>query len=133
MNSVHIIRKHILSCVLIFAILSCSFWGIRDTLTVFGNSSLSSSHNNYAVNTSDLSEFICSEEISPSASQASLVRLFSLRKHQTDTVGFYFSVFLYPFIAYLISLAFLSLCHNSDNYSHRFIMKYIHNKDGQKE
>ena len=79
-----------------------------------------------------LDEFISSKEISVSTSEAAIAQQLSTRRNSVSTFGSGFLVALLPLALGLLFLACMLLYCNSTSCSQRYIIRYIHNKDGQK-
>ena len=127
-------KKKYMTFILFFTVLLCSFLGIEYD-TVYENMPASMgevSHVSINDFESVLDEFISSKEISVSTSEAAIAQQLSTRRNSVSTFGSGFLVALLPLALGLLFLACMLFCCNSTSCSQRYIIRYIHNKDGQK-
>lgn len=125
-------NRKITSVVMVFAIILCSFFcfeynKIYDdcSFSLTGDCSFDSSSDDY-------DEITSSEELSLSSLHTALTRRLSGRKSTFNSVSFDAITGCVALISSLILI--ISFFHEvlAINYSHKFIMNYIHAKDGQK-
>lgn len=126
------INKKYFAMIAFFSVLLCSFWGLEYDTVSHGTGSFPLNSDSYVSQVANLDEIISSEEISVSTSQAAFIRQLSTRKSSAGL--FEIDSFVNDMLPtlYFVFLAFMSLYRNSSSSSHRFIIRYIHNKDGQK-
>lgn len=120
-----------IAVLLLLTVLFCSFLGLEPDVVNYGTSALPLSVNGYFSQRMNLDELICSEEISAS-SQKLLLRQGEAKKRSIRTmnpdvvfyeelsVGFFVPVLLFCFLF------------DTGGTIHQYIIRYIHNMDGQK-
>ncbi len=121
-----------ISAWMLTVVLLCSLCGFGGDFTSYKDSDVPISNLGYVSKTSNLDEVISTEEITAGVSQVALFRQLSIRKNSVDTIANYFMSICLNSLLFFAFLAFLNLHDNQINRSDRFIVRYIHNKDGQK-
>lgn len=121
-----------ISVLMLTVVLLSSFCGFGADFTSYKNSDVPMSNFSYVSKVSNLDEVISTEEITAGVSQVALIRLLSTRKNSVDSIAIYFMSICLNSLLFLAFLTFLNLHDNQINSSDRFIIRYIHDKDGQK-
>ena len=124
-------HKKLLSGLLLFFMLSCSFWGGEYTKNSVGEQSLPYQPDSIVSQEGVLSEFI-SQETATSVSQAALLRQTSHRRIVPFGMSPGLNAELLVSGILFALIAFLYVFLKTINRSQTFIMEYIHHKDGQK-
>ena len=124
-------KKH-LSIILVFLTILCSFVGFRNDNTLCSTNESPFEKNTYVTNETNLYEVIGPEEISGSTYHAAIIRQLSARKNAVSMLVIHILLdnmlpTLFLFVFFISSL----YCYAQSS-SHRFIINFIHNKDGQK-
>lgn len=124
-------KKYFAVMAVIF-VLICSFSGLdSDTPWYYANGN-PPGQSTLVSQVLDFAEILCTPETSVSASPAAFLRQLSSRKHSTGSFAMNVYVPCIPPVPAIVFLFFMRLHRRSDCSSHRFIIRYIHNKDGQK-
>ena len=124
-------HKKLLSGLLLFFMLSCSFWGGNFPENPEAEQSLPYEQDIITPQVGELSEFI-SQEISSSVPQALLLRQTTYRRPVLAGMGN--GLIIMPLVSGILFalIAFFFLIFTTTSRSQIFIMEYIHHKDGQK-
>ena len=124
-------HKKLLSGLLLFFMLSCSFLGGNFPEHLDAGQSLPYQQDSIASQAGGLSEFI-SQEISSSAPQAALLRQTTHRRLISAGMGPGLTIMPLVSGIFFALIAFFFLIFTTTSRSQIFIMEYIHHKDGQK-
>ena len=121
-----------LCSIILLSVVLCSFWGLGNSTISYGTDKNLYKQISCVSQETNVDEIIRSEEISVSTSQAAIVRQLSTRKSSVSLMVLY--ILLNAILATLLffSYSFSGLYCYAASSSHRFIITYIHNKDGQK-
>ena len=124
--------RKLLSLIIFLTVLFCAFLNVnmQKTSVISGDSPLG--HSTYTSAVTDSDFIVDTEKVSVSPVQSNLVRRSQARRSNTNLVLFFMLVpaLLWGLYAYFHSERLYFSC--SENYSHKFIIKYIHNSDGHK-
>ena len=125
--------KYLCSIILLSVVL-CSFWGLGNSTISYGTDKNLYEQISCVSQGTNVDEIIRSEEISVSTSQAAIVRQLSTRKSSVSLMVLYIllNAILATLLFFSFSFSFSGLYYCASSSSHRFIITYIHNKDGQK-
>ena len=124
--------KKFISSILSFAVIFCALFGFHYEVRGEEENTIPIACNSLSEQLPELTEILRSEEITSSALWAVFIKQSSTRKVTGALPGV--SVLINTVVP-VISVSFLSFLHlGTDRLegSHRFIMEYIHQKDGQK-
>ena len=124
-------HKKLLSGLLLFFMLSCSFWGGEYPKNSVGEQSLPYQQDSIVSQEGVLSEFI-SQENATSASQTAFLRQTTYRRLVSAGMGPGLTVMSVVSGIFFALIAFFFLIFTTTSRSQIFIMEYIHHKDGQK-
>lgn len=129
-----LIDRHMkfISVLMFTVVFLCSFFGFGIDNNSYGNIDHPFRNNSYISLATNLDEIISSEEITAGVSQVTLFRQLSTRKNSVDSIVIYFINSCLTPTLFLAFLAFMNLYETVSNSSNRFIISFIHNKDGQK-
>lgn len=121
-----------LCSIILLSVVLCSFWGLGNSTISYGTDKNLYEQISCVSQETNVDEIIRSEEISVSTSQAAIVRQLSIRKSSVSLMVLYIllNAILATLLFFSYSFSGLYCCVSSS--SHRFIITYIHNKDGQK-
>lgn len=125
-------NRILFNLLILFAILLYSFFGnTDDILAEYGGDSLLEQFC-YVSLTTTFSDLECPDDSLYSISQAVFERQLRYQRKITEfgNGGLYIETILPVFL--LIFLSIMNLCCFVRNSSHRFVIRFIHNKDGQK-
>ena len=121
-----------LCSIILLSVVLCSFWGLGNSTISYGTDKNLYEQINCVSQETNVDEIIRSEEISVSTSQAAIVRQLSTRKSSVSLMVLYILLNAISATLLFFSFSFSGLYCFASSSSHRFIITYIHNKDGQK-
>ena len=107
-------------------VLICSFSNLESDTPRFYANGNPLSQSTLVSQVLDFEEILCTPETAVSSSPAAFLRQLSSRKHSTG------SFTMNAYVLCILVLFFMRLQRRSDCSTHRFIIRYIHNKDGKK-
>ena len=113
-------------------VLICSFSGLDSDTSRYYSNGNPLSQSTLVSQVLDFAEILCTPETSVSASPAAFLRQLSSRKHSTGSFAVNAYVHCIPPVLAVAFLFFIRLHRNCACSTHRCIIRYIHNKDGQK-
>ena len=121
-----------ISIFILITVLLCSVFGPSYEVSMSRDTNVPVAHGIFTLHSSIISEIINVEEISDSTSQAAFLRqLYSRTSNYRYIWANITGIILAP-VVLIALLAFLSLCTGNVKKTHRFIMDFIHKKDGKK-
>jgi hypothetical protein len=126
-------KRSFLSFIIFISLLFCALFGLQSESDFFGASKDISGHNpGYTFNIDNLVELVNAEELTLSATHIALIRQNEAGKNNIKSFGMDFIANIV--LLQLIFTTFFLYNVYFDNIldSHRCIINYIHNKDGQK-
>ena len=121
-----------LCSIILLSVVLCSFWGLGNSTISYGTDKNLYEQISCVSQETNVDEIIRSEEISVSTSQAAIVRQLSTRKSSVSLMVLYILLNAISATLLFFSFSFSGLYCCAYSSSHRFIITYIHNKDGQK-
>lgn len=125
-------NRKTLSWFVFFTILLYSFFGLRNDVVIEQGGDVSLGQCSFVSQTATVNEVVCSEKTLRSSSQTVLQRQFKFQKKSAnfDNGSVFIQIMLPTFLGFFLSIMSLYYC--IINSSHRFVIQFIHNKDGQK-
>lgn len=125
-------NRKTLSCFVFFTILLYSFFGLRNDVVIEQDGDVSLGQCSFVSQTATVNEVVCSEKTLRSSSQTVLQRQLKFQKKSAnfDNGSVFIQIMLPTFLGFFLSIMSLYYC--IINSSHRFVIQFIHNKDGQK-
>lgn len=123
-------RKKYSVIILSFVILS--LFGAKIDFSMVGSADTPISQSCFDAQELPVNEIVCAQSFLHSTAQSVLQRQTKLQKKTVGcNVEFLFAAIDLPAF-FVISISILSLYYFISNCSHRFVLRFIHNKDGQK-
>lgn len=120
------------SIFVLIAILLCSVFGPNYEVSMARDTKVPVAHGIFSLQFSSISEMINVEEISDSTSQAAFIRQLYSRTGNCRYIWANITGIILAPVVLIALLAFLNLCTDNVKKTHRFIMDFIHKKDGKK-
>lgn len=117
---------------MVLSVLLCSFLEV-DTGNIVSNAGNSlGGHLGYVTQVNEVDELISPEEILGNASQSAIVRQIFVRRYSDHSFGTDLAVGFLVLAPICIAFLYGTFGYSCLNCSQRFILQFIHNKDGQK-
>lgn len=134
MNSFYDMYKKYLSILILFTILSFSFGEcvLNQSAFLGINGTYPSGNQKYVADTLGQTEILDAEEITTVSFYTVIIRQLSSRKNNANFLNNLCVLAYYIPTIFLIFQIVLWLCLNISNNSHKYILRFIHSKDGKK-
>ena len=132
LRKIHGQNKKYFAVLAVIFVLICSFSDLESDTPRFYANGNPLSQSTLVSQVLDFEEILCTPETAVSSSPAAFLRQLSSRKHSTGSFTMNAYVLCIPPLPAIVVLFFMRLQRRSDCSTHRFIIRYIDNKDGKK-
>lgn len=117
---------------MILSVLLCSFLEVNTENIVSNAANHLGGQLGYVTQVNDFDELISPEEILGHTSQSAIVRQICVRRYADHSFGTDLAVGLLVLVPVCIAFLYRTFGYSCLNCSQKFILRFIHNKDGQK-
>lgn len=124
--------KKFICLIAIFSVFFCSFLGMGNGNVSVSDGTAPLNPVSYVSSDMNLDVVMNVEEISTSSSQAAMIRQLSTRRNSVSLLVVYTLLNVILPTLFFILFSLHNLCTYAESKSHRLIITFIHNKDGQK-
>lgn len=124
--------KKFICFIAILSVLFCSFLGMGNGNVSVSDGTAPLNPVSYVSSDMNLDVVMNVEEISTSSSQAAMIRQLSTRRSSVSLLVVYTLLNIILPTLFFILFSLHNLCTYAESESHRLIITFIHNKDGQK-
>lgn len=124
--------KKFICLIAIFSVFFCSFLGMGNGNVSVSDGTAPLNPVSYVSSDMNLDVVMNVEEISASSSQTAVIRQLSTRRNSAGLLVVYTLLNVILPALFFILFSLHNLCTYAESKSHRLIITFIHNKDGQK-